>query len=385
MTFDRLIDSINETHRQLSRQAKLAVNTSLTVRNWLIGLYIAEYQLHGADRAVYGDKLLPKLSASLKTLGVSGTGRRQLYNYLSFYRTYPEIVRSATAQLHHPPDPPPGGQSLPLEGSWTGAPEKVWSATAQTLPALISAVMATQSQDDAGRLLARLSYTHFEQLIRIEDPDKQRFYEQRCVQATWSVRELKRQIASLYYERTALSTDQAALHHQTDAGAEREAPALDLRDPYVFEFLGLKPAEVMGESELEDALIDKLQGFLLELGHGFCFEARQKRLLIGETYNFVDLVFYHRVLKCHVLVELKVGPFTHEHIGQLNTYVSWYADNEMTEGDSPPIGLLLCTEKDHTVVKYALAGMNNQLFVSRYKVALPSEAEIQGVFVEVLT
>ena len=133
----------------------------------------------------------------------------------------------------------------------------------------------------------------------------------------------------------------------------------------------------MGESDLEDALLNKLQAFLLELGHGFCFEARQKRILMGDTHNFVDLVFYHRVLKCHVLVELKVDRFTHEHIGQLNTYVSWYAENEMTEGDSPPIGLLLCTEKDSTVVKYALAGMSNQLFVSRYQVALPSPEEIQ--------
>ncbi len=123
---------------------------------------------------------------------------------------------------------------------------------------------------------------------------------------------------------------------------------------------------------------------MLELGHGFCFEARQKRLLIGNTYNFVDLVFYHRVLKCHVLVELKVDKFTHEHIGQLNTYVSWYTDNEMTEGDNPPVGLLLCTEKDHTVVKYALAGMSNQLFVSKYQVMLPTEEDVQGMLAEVM-
>ena len=119
-------------------------------------------------------------------------------------------------------------------------------------------------------------------------------------------------------------------------------------------------------------------------GHGFCFEARQKRLLIGDTYNFVDLVFYHRILKCHILVELKVGKFTHEHIGQLNTYVSWYTDNEMTEGDNLPVGLLLCMEKDHTVVKYALAGMSNQLFVSKYQVMLPTEEDVQGMLAEVM-
>lgn len=358
LTFDGLIGSIEEVHNQLTRQAKLAVNASLTLRNWLIGYYIERYQLDGADRAQYGEGVVEALADALSARGLSRCDRGALYRYRSFYLAYPEIVAT----------PSPQSLSAPV-------------------PSILATLSPQSSSPDeiAGRhLLARLSYSHFEQLVRIADPDKRRFYEQRCIQATWSVRELSRQIASLYYERTALSTDKAGLHAQTGAVAEREAPGLDLRDPYIFEFLGLKPAEVMGESALEDALLSKLQGLLLELGHGFCFEARQRRLLIGETYNFVDLVFYHRVLKCHVLVELKVGAFTHQHIGQLNTYVSWYAAHEMCEGDSPPIGLLLCTEKDHTVVKYALAGMSNQLFVSRYQVALPSEAELQGMLSEVL-
>ena len=133
----------------------------------------------------------------------------------------------------------------------------------------------------------------------------------------------------------------------------------------------------MGESDLEDALLDKLEAFLLELGHGFCFEARQKRILIGDSYGFVDLVFYHRILKCHVLVDLKVEEFTHENMGQLNTYVSWYRKNMMTDGDNPPIGLLLCTQKDHALVEYALAGMDNHLFVSKYQLELPSKEAIQ--------
>jgi hypothetical protein len=150
-----------------------------------------------------------------------------------------------------------------------------------------------------------------------------------------------------------------------------------IRDPYIFEFLGLKPREVMSESALEDQLLDKLQEFLLEMGHGFCFEARQKRILIGDTHNFIDLVFYHRILKCHVLVELKVDKFTHEHIGQLNTYVSWYMKNEMTSGDNPPVGILLCTQKDNPLVEYALAGMDNQLFVSKYQLELPKKEDMQ--------
>jgi hypothetical protein len=149
-----------------------------------------------------------------------------------------------------------------------------------------------------------------------------------------------------------------------------------IRDPYVFEFLGIRPPEVMGESGLEDALLDRVQQFLLELGRGFCFEARQKRILIGDEFFFVDLVFYHRLLKCHVLVELKVDEFRHEYLGQLNTYVNWFRKHEMAEGDHPPVGLLLCTRKNHALMEYALAGMDNQLFVSRYQLELPRREEL---------
>jgi hypothetical protein len=145
----------------------------------------------------------------------------------------------------------------------------------------------------------------------------------------------------------------------------------------VFEFLGLKPKEAVCESDLEDALLDKLQDFLLELGHGFCFEARQKSIVIGRTRGFVDLVFYHRILKCHVLIELKVDEFRHEHLGQLNTYVSWYRKRMMAEGDNPPIGLLLCTQKDHSLAEFALAAIDSRLFVSKYQLELPSKEDLQ--------
>jgi len=161
-----------------------------------------------------------------------------------------------------------------------------------------------------------------------------------------------------------------------DASEKQEA-RLPIRDPYIFEFLGLKSKEVMGESEIEDALLDKLQEFLLELGYGFCFEARQKRIPIGSKQCFVDMVFYHRILKCHVLIELKVDEFNHEHLGQLNTYVNWYKKNVMAESDNPPVGILLCTQKDHALVEYALAGMNNKLFVSKYQLELPKKEEMQ--------
>ena len=192
------------------------------------------------------------------------------------------------------------------------------------------------------------------------------------------MRELKRQINSLLFERSELSIKKQKLLDLTCNSAERASPQLVIRDPYVFEFLGLRPEEVMSECHLEDQLLDKLQAFLIELGQGFCFEARQRRILIGDKYYFIDLVFYHRILKCHVLVDLKLEPFSHENIGQLNTYVSWYDKNVRAKDDNPPIGILLCTERNHSLVEYALAGMDNSLFVSKYQLQLPDRESLKS-------
>ncbi len=227
------------------------------------------------------------------------------------------------------------------------------------------------------QLINNLSYSKFKSLVNINDEVKRTFYEIECMRGNWSVRELNRQIGSLYYERSALSTNKKKLAEINQTGKEQAPTELVIRDPYIFEFLGIKSKEVMSESDLEDALLDKLQDFLLELGHGFCFEARQKRILIGDTYGFVDLVFYHRILKCHVLIDLKIDRFSHENIGQLNTYVSWYRKNMMQEEDNNPIGILLCAKKDNALVEYALAGMDNNLFVSRYQLELPSKEEMK--------
>ncbi len=354
MDFVALVDAIRQTHEHLAVQAGRAVNFSLTLRNWLIGRYLAEFELRGADRATYGERLLDELSTALGKVHVTGSGRRQLYGYLAFYRIYPRIVRTLPAQFRH---------GLPVL-SMPVADRKVRTASAQ---------FGVPMED----LLNRLSYSHLEQLVAIEEPLKRTFYEAECISGHWSVRELKRQIGSLYYERSGLSKNKAKLAKIAHTSAETAETRLTVRDPYVFEFLGLKAREVMGESALEDALLDKLEHFLLELGDGFCFEARQRRILIGRMHGFVDLVFYHRILKCHVLVELKMAVFSHEHLGQLNTYVSWYRKHMMAKGDNPPVGLLLCTEKDHALVEYALAGLNNHLFVSKYQLELPKKEDLQ--------
>jgi predicted nuclease of restriction endonuclease-like (RecB) superfamily len=352
LNFQALVGAIQQLHSELAAQANRAVNLSLTLRNWLIGCHIAEYELHGADRARYGENLFSELAIELTHLKISNCNRRQLYRYLRFYRFYPEIMGTLSPQFI---------SLLPLG---VDEPEKVGPPSPQL-------------QVLSEKLLHHLSYSHFDLLVDIDYNSKRDFYEIECIRGGWSVRELKRQIGSLYYERSGLSKDKTKLAKLTQEAAETAEPKLVIRDPYIFEFLGLKPREVMSESHLEEQLLDKLQEFLLELGHGFCFEARQKRILIGDTHNFVDLVFYHRVLKCHVLVELKLEQFSHENIGQLNTYVNWYKKNMMTEGDNSPIGILLCTKRDHALVEYALAGMDNGLFVSKYQLELPKKEEMQ--------
>ena len=363
--FSALVAAIRQVDEHMTAQTSRAVNISLTLRNWLIGCYIEEYERSGMDRAAYGERLMDELAKALQNHGLSRCDRRELYRYRQLYLTYPQIVEAVTPQFV------PDSERFPI-----------WQAlSAKSDPTVLSGQIvesATPQLRVPGRkLIERLSFTHLSELIAIDDPLKRAFYEIECIRGNWSVRELKRQIGSLYHERSGLSIDKEKLADLAQSGAEQTEPKLAIRDPYIFEFLGIKSREVMGESDLEDALLDKLQDFLLELGHGFCFEARQKRILIGNTHGFVDLVFYHRILKCHVLVELKIEAFTHENLGQLNTYVNWYRKNMMAEGDNPPVGILLCTQKDQALVEYALAGMDNKLFVSKYQLELPSKEEIQ--------
>lgn len=364
LEFSGLVEKIQSIHHELKRSALRSVNTMLTIRNWLIGYYITNYEMQGADRAQYGERLMDSISLELQRLKVPRSAKRELQRFCQFYRTYPLIVRSLNAEL---------GKVV-----WGDIkPEITVTAESSVLSPKVRSVNA-QLAKLSSRLLNNLSYAHFEILITIEDELKRRFYELECLKANWSVRELRRQVYSLFYERTALSRDKEKLAELANAESESFDPVLTIRDPYVFEFLGVKSDSLLSESDLEDQLLDNLQEFLLELGHGFCFEARQKRILIGDTQFYIDLVFYHRVLKCHVLIELKVAEFNHENIGQLNTYVSWYRANEMREGDNPPIGILLCTGKDSTLVEYALAGMDNNLFVSKYLLELPSKEEMQA-------
>ena len=358
-----LIVAIRQAHKHLAAQAGRAINISLTLRNWFIGGYIREYEQKGADRAEYGTQVLEHLAGELQKSLDKCYSARYLRLCRQLYATYPQIRKSLISKFGRPPKGKSPISELP-------------SLPAASDPDIV-ATLSSQLIVPGDKLVERLSFTHFVELIKLEDSFKRTFYEIECIRGNWSVRELKRQIGSLYFERSGLSADKEKLAELVRSDAEQSEPKMAVRDPYVFEFLGIKPKEVMREFDLEAALLDKLQDFLLELGHGFCFEARQKRILIGDVHGFVDLVFYHRILKCHILVELKIEAFTHENIGQLNTYVSWYRKNMMAKDDHPPIGILLCTQKDHTLVEYALAGIDNRLFVSKYQLELPKKEKIQ--------
>ena len=236
----------------------------------------------------------------------------------------------------------------------------------------------------ASRIISTLSFSHLTELIKIDDPLKRTFYEIETINGTWSVREMKRQISTLYYERSGFSKNKGKLELLVNQKAEKLKPSDLIKDPFTFEFLGLPHRETIEESDLEQALIDNLQQFLLELGNGFCFEARQKRILIGDEYYYIDLVFYHRILKCHVLVDLKLDQFSHQYAGQLNSYIDFYRKNIKQKRDKKPIGILLCTGGNKTLVEYATAGLSKNLFIAEYKVNLPSEKELKDFITQKL-
>ena len=368
LNLEAVVGAILDIHSECINQAERTITVAVTLRNWAIGLHVFEYEQRGSDRAEYGARVLEMLSTRLSQAAMDGVAPRSLRLYRQFYLAYPQLCRQRVAAKSG------GVPSLPI-----------WQTVSAKLQELIPVENAqynppgTASPVDPEFLVSRLSFSHFAELITIEEPRERAFYEIECIRGGWSVRELKRQIGAFYFERSTFSRDPDRLADLVQIGTGVGDPKLNIRDPYVFEFLGLRPAEVMGESDLEDALLDRLQAFMLELGHGFCFEGRQKRIHIGNTMCFIDLVFYHRILKCHVLIELKVSDFSHEHLGQLNTYVSWYKRNMTTEGDNPPIGLLLCKRKDNALVHYALADLPNTLFVSKYQVELPSLEQLRAL------
>ena len=362
MSYELLISSIAEVHARTQAGAAGAVNRYLTLRNWFIGAYIVEFEQNGEDRASYGQQLLPRLARDLKRRRIPGCSAEMLGRTRVFYRTYPQLRER-------------GSSPFATESGTFPAPT---DRTEIPSPAVTESNTALPTPLD-GQTLLRLSWSHLIELIRLEDPWKRAFYENECLRGSWSKRELQRQISSLLYERTGLSLDkQAVIERARRQATEARVQISELiRDPYVLEFVGLAEQARYTESDLETALLDHIQAFLLELGSGFCFEARQKRITVGNEHDYIDLVFYHRLLRCHLIIDLKVRHFQHSDAGQINFYLNYWKREITTPEDNPPVGLLLCSDKDQTKVEYATGGLDQQVFVSRYLVALPKLQEIE--------
>jgi predicted nuclease of restriction endonuclease-like (RecB) superfamily len=395
MRYNQLVKAIDSASQQLLGRAAAAVNQALVIRNWLIGVYIVEFEQNGEDRAKYGARLLPHLAADLKKRGVRGASPDMLERMRQVYFTYPHIgseisapvVRKLTVRLLGNIGTRKSSSLVRKSVSKmiSMIPSPAVTESAEEMPKQISAPPVRTSSCNITPLSAnavlQFSWTHLIELVRIDDPLKRAFYENECLKGNWSKRQLQRQIGSLLFERTGLSKNKAAVIKRARTQEPRRTIEDFIRDPYVLEFTGLAERAEYHESDLEKALLDDLQGFLLELGTGFCFEARQFRVTVGNDHDYLDLVFYHRHLRCHVLLDLKTRPFKHGDAGQMNYYVNYFKKRVMAPGDNPPVGILLCSDRDKTKVEFATSGMDNRLFVSRYLVSLPSAEQLQR-FVE---
>ncbi len=352
------------------------VNTTQVVANWLVGRELVEEQQQGAQRADYGRSLLEGISRKLRSDFGSGYSVDNLEWFRAFYLGYPHLLESANsdaARRNSTPFP-----IIDAAGHISEALRRN-SASAGILHTLRGELdkPGIAQAWKPGRLSPNLCWTHYRTFLRADRPDARAFYEIESIKNNWSARELERQINSLLFDRLAKSRDKAGLMKLATKGQEIATPTDVFKDPVVIEFLGLPESHRLVESDLEQALINNLQAFLLELGKGFAFVSRQERITLDGDHFYIDLVFYHTVLKCYVLIDLKVGKLTHSDLGQMQLYANFFDQERRTEGDNPTLGLILCTDKNDAVVKYLLGpDQSKKIFTSRYKLHLPTEAEL---------
>lgn len=325
-TYDSLLTGIGHLLQQARQQVASTVNTTMLTTYWTIGQHIVEYEQQGKERAEYGSDLINRLSRDLTERYGRGFSKSNLLYIRKLYTTFP--ISETVSHL--------------------------------------------------------LTWSHYFEILKLDDPLEMNFYIHQCEQEHWSVRELKREMNSMLFHRLALSTDKEGVLALAREGQQITKPEDVLRDPYVFDFVGLPELPIYKEGDLEDALMKNLETFLLELGKGFTFVGRQQRISIAGRNLYVDLVFYHRILKCFVLIDLKRGEIQHEDIGQMNLYLNYYKAEMNVEGDNEPIGIVLGANKDQLMMQYALQGITNQLFVAKYQLYLPSREELQSKLDEIL-
>lgn len=395
MKYRQLIRAIESATQELSGRVASVANQALVVRNWLVGAYLVEFEQRGEERAKYGEKLLPALADDLQQRGLAGFSETNLKQCRQCYRAYPQIGEAVSSLLPASParsirqtlSDESSAHLADASGPSKSAASEIGQTVSDQLPGALLPIRQTVSGEFTAplptgikplspRLVLQLTWSHLLEILRLDDPLKRIFYENECLKGRWSVRQLQRQIGSLLFERTGLSKDKAAVLRRAQQQNRPPEIADMLRNPYVLEFTGLAEQPAYSENDLESALLDHVQAFLLELGAGFCFEARQKRITVGNRHEHVDLVFYHRLLRCHVLLDLKIRAFEHGDAGQMNFYLNWWKAHGVAPGDNPPIGLILCSDQDQATVEYATGGLDQKLFISRYLVALPSAKQL---------
>ena len=325
----------------MQKQAFRAVNSILTIRNWLLGKRIHYEELKGENRAEYGTEVMIKLSKHLKGKYGRGFGARNLYEYLRFYKAYPEILHLSNAEL--------GEKSL-------------------------SEILHSPSAK-----FNMLSWTHYRVLMQVLDKPARDWYEQEAIREMWSVKTLQRNVSTQYYYRILKSYDKESVREEMKELASPYEDKLEyIKSPYIAEFLGMQENRAYHESELEQRIIDNLQDFMMELGKGFTFAGRQKRIHTEKEDYYIDLVFYNYILKCFVLIDLKMGKITHQDVGQMDMYIRMYDDLVKMPEDNPTLGIVLCTETDEDIARYSILNDNEQLFASKYKLYLPTEEQLRA-------
>jgi len=324
--YEQLLNTISTAYERGRGRALSAVNNELVQTYWEIGQYIVEFEQAGMQKADYGKGLLEQLSRDLTLQHGRGFSRSNLIRFRQFYLVYP--IRATVSHV--------------------------------------------------------LGWSHLVELLKIDNPLEREFYERQTVSENWSVRELKRQKESGLFLRLSMGKNKQEILDLSKNGQIIEKPTDILKDPYIFEFLKIPEPYHIAETQLESLLCDNLQSFLLELGKGFTFVGRQYRITLNNIHYKVDLVFYHRILRCFVLIDLKINEVKHHDIGQMNMYLGYFANEENIESDNPPIGIILSKEKDELLVEYATYGMNSQLFVQKYQLYLPNQDELRREIEEVL-
>lgn len=355
--YGNLLDRIDRILAEARGKVFREINRAQVLAYWEIGREIVEFEQKGRVRAEYGEELIIRLAKDLIEKFGRGFSKSNLFLMRQFYLTYSQKFQTLSGKSSHVQKFQTPSGKLKISQTLSDKSQKPQTLSAKFEP--------------------MLSWSHYCELLKVEEPLSRSFYEQEAIQNNWSVRELKRQINSMLFERLVLSKDVKAIMKMAEKGQIIEQPEDAIKDPYILEFLNLKEEPSYTESQLEQAIIDKLQYFILELGKGFTFVARQKRIAIANRHYYIDLVFYNRLLKCFVLIDLKTDELDHADIGQMNFYLNYFRENEKAEGENDPIGIILCAKKDAVFAKYILGGLSNKVFASKYRLALPSEKELQ--------